>query len=107
MGRIYTAVSKGIAVTAAQDIFEISAPSDAIVVVHGFELFQATELGDAAEEQLLFTTNRGVGATTSGSGGSSVTPQPREDGDAAFGGTVERNNTSQMAAGSGSLEELE
>lgn len=107
MGRFYTATFKSIAVTAAQDLFEIAAPSDAVVVIHEWGLFQTTELGDAAEEQLLLTTNRGVGTVTSGSGGAAVTPQQIEDGDSAFGGTVERNNTTVMAAGTGSLEELE
>lgn len=107
MGRRHTATFKGIAVTAAQDLFEIAAPADAIVVIHEWEMSQTSEVGDAAEEQLLLTTNRGVGSVTSGSGGSSVTPQPVEDGDAAFGGTVERNNTTIMAVGTGTLEELE
>lgn len=107
MGRMYTAVFKSTAVTAAQDLFEIAAPSDSVVVVHSWGLFQTTETGDAQEEMLLLTTNRGVGTVTSGSGGATVTPQPISDGDAAFGGTVERNNTTQMAAGTGSLEELE
>lgn len=104
MGRFYTAVFKGIAVTAAQDLFEIAAPTDAVVIIHEWTLTQTTELGDAAEEQLLLTTNRGVGTVTSGSGGATVTPQPISDGDPAFGGTVERNNTTQMAAGTGTLE---
>lgn len=107
MGRIYTAVFKGVAATAQQDFFEIAAPADAVVIVHSWFLAQTTETGDAAEEMLLLTCNRGVGSVTSGSGGSSVTAQPREDGDAAFGGTVEANNTTKMAAGSGSIEELE
>ena len=107
MGRMYTAVFKAIAVTAAQDLFEIAAPSDAAVIVHGFALNQVTEVGDAAEEMLQVTCNRGVGSVTSGSGGASVTPQPLEDGSPAFGGTVERNNTTIMAVGSGTLEELE
>lgn len=107
MGRFYTASFKSIAVTAAQDLFEIAAPADAVVVIHEWGLFQTTELGDAQEEQLLLTTNRGIGTVTSGSGGGTITPQPIADGDAAFGGTVERNNTTIMAAGTGSLEELE
>lgn len=107
MGRLYTANFKAIAVTAAQDFFEIAAPSDAAVIIHGFILAQDTETGDSAEEMLRITTNRGVGSVTSGSGGASVTPQPQADGDAAFGGTVERNNTTVMATGTGSLEELE
>ena len=107
MGRMYTAVAKGIAVTAAQDIFEIASPTDAVTIIHSFVISQSTELGDAQEEQLLFTTNRGVGTVTSGSGGSTITPQPISDGDPAYGGTVERNNTTQMAVGTGTLEELE
>lgn len=106
-GRMYTAVFKDIAVTAVQDLFEVAGASDAVTVVHRVMLTQSTETGDAAEEMLRLTTNRGVGSVTSGSGGASVTPQPVSDGDSAFGGTAERNNTTAMAAGSGSLEELE
>lgn len=104
MGRIHTGTFKSIAVTAAQDFFEIAAPTDAIVVIHDWTLSQSTEIGDAMEEMLVLTTNRGVGTVTSGSGGASVTPQPIQDGDAAFGGTVERNNTTIMAVGTGTLE---
>lgn len=107
MGRIYTATFKSTAVTAAQDLFEIAAPTDAVVVVHAWHVSQSTETGDAAEEMLILTCNRGVGSVTSGSGGATVTPQPIEDGDTGFGGTVERNNTTIMAAGTGTLEELE
>ena len=107
MGRKYTAAFKAVAVTAQQDFFEILAPADAIVVIHEWELSQSTEVGDAQEEQLQLTTNRGIGTVTSGSGGSTATAQPIEDGDAAFGGTVEINNTTKMVVGTGTLEELE
>lgn len=107
MGRKFTAAFKAVATTAQVDFFEILAPSDAVVKILEWELSQNTEVGDAQEEQLALTTNRGIGAVTSGSGGSTATAQPIEDGDAAFGGTVEINNTTKMAAGSGTLEELE
>lgn len=107
MGRIYTATFKDIAVTAAQDLFEVLAATAKPVVIHGFLLGQTSELGDAAEEQLRLTTNRGVGSVTSGSGGATVTAQPTDDADTAFAGTIERNNTTIMAVGTGSLEELE
>jgi len=107
MGRMYSTHFKDVAVTAAQDLFEILGASDSLTIVHRVLLTQRTEVGDAAEEMLLLTTNRGVGAVTSGSGGSTHTPQPVCDGDAAFGGTVEINNTTVMATGSGSLEQLE
>lgn len=107
MGRMYTASFKAVAVTAQQDFFEILAPTDAVVVIHDWELNQTTEIGDAQEEQLGLTTNRGVGTVTSGSGGTTATSQPVHDGDAAFGGTVEVNNTTKMVVGTGTLEELE
>lgn len=107
MGRMYTVQTNGVAVTAAQDLLEILAPTDAIVVVHEWEVFQTSDVGDAAEELLRIETVRGVGAVTSGSGGSTPTAQPVQDGDNAFGGTVEANNTTRVVAGSGTLETLE
>lgn len=107
MGRRYSVTFKGVAVTAQQDLFEILAPTDGIVIIHEWEASQTSEVGDSQEEQLLLTTNRGVGTVTSGSGGSTATPQPIEDGDNAFGGTIEVNNTTKMAVGTGTLEELE
>lgn len=106
-GRFFTASFKDIAVTAAQDLFELTAGSGNPVTIHGWAISQKTEVGDAMEEGLTLTTNRGVGSTTSGSGGASVTPQPIDDDGAAVAASVERNNTTIMAAGSGSLEELE
>ena len=97
MGRIYTATFRNIAVTAVQDIFELVAPADSIVKIHRITLGQVTDVGDAAEEILDIQWTSGHG--TSGSGGSSVTPVPRMLGDAAFGGTCERNNTTQASSG--------
>lgn len=107
MGRKYVASFKGVAVTAQQDFIEILAPTDAIVAIHEWELSNVSDVGDAQEEMLQITTNRGVGTVTSGSGGATMTPQPVEDGDVAFGGVVEINNTTKMVVGTGTLEELE
>lgn len=104
MGQIYDAIFEDIAITVAQDLFEILAPSDAIVIVHGFEIYQTTDFGDAEEEILNLETNRGLGVT-SGSGGAAVTPHAKEEGFAAPGSTVERNNTTQITGGT--IETLE
>jgi hypothetical protein len=97
MGRIYTAQFTDVAVTAVQDLFELVAPSDAIVVVHDLHISQKSDVGDSAEEilNIQFTS----GHTSSGSGGSAVTPVSQEFGDPAFGGTCEVNNTTQAASG--------
>ena len=106
MGRMYTAQVSAVAITAAQDLFEIAAPADAVVVVHNWTVFQTTDTGDAAEEILRIETVRGIGTVASGSGGTTPTAQPVSDGDPAFGGTVEANNTTRLAVGTGTLETL-
>lgn len=94
MGRMYTAEVNAVAVTAAQDFFEINAPADAIVVLHSCFLGQTSDAGDAEAEMLSVQISR-VGGTA-GSGGSSPTVNPHQLGDSAFGGTVEANNTTQV-----------
>ena len=107
MGRMYTVQFNGVAITALQDLFEVLTATDSVALIHGFSLFQTSDVGDAAEEILRLETVRGIGTVTSGSGGSTPTAQPVDDGDAAFGGTVEANNTTRLAVGTGSLETLE
>jgi hypothetical protein len=102
----YSGVVRGVAATLAQDIFELLSPADAICEVERIVLSQTSEVGDAQEEQIEINIKRGVGTVTSGSGGSAVTPQPREDGQPASGATLEGNNTTKMAAGTGSIELL-
>lgn len=97
MGRMYTAVFNNVAVTAIQDLFEIVAPADSVVALHDIHFSQNSDVGDAAEEILRIELTSGH--TTSGSGGSAVTPVPVSLGDAAFGGTCEANNTTQAVSG--------
>ena len=104
MGRMYTAVFEAVAVSAIQDLLELVAPADAVVVVHKIHLFQTSDTGDAAEEILRLELT--FGYTTSGSGGSSPTPSAHELGDPAFGGTVEANNTTQATVGSPLVREV-
>lgn len=93
MGRMYAAVFEDVAVTAAQDFFEIDPATDKPVIIHGFGLYQSTDLADAAEEILRISIVRGH--STSGSGGSTFTPTPLgSSADTAAGDTtVEINNT--------------
>lgn len=97
MPRLYTVVFSGVAVTAQQDFFEITGPSDAITVLHDWILTQSTEVGDAMEEGLSILVKRG--STSSGTGGSTPTPSPVEFGDAAYGGVTDVNNTAKASGG--------
>lgn len=96
MGLMYTATFEEVAVTAAQDFFEVVAPSDAAVIIHECRISQSSDAGDSASEQLNILVHRG---STSGSGGSSLTPRPLQVGFPAAGSTVEANNTTQSTEG--------
>lgn len=104
--RVYCAPFTAVAVTAQQDLFEVLSGTNNTTEIIAIEIEQSTEVGDAQEEGLSLLVKRGVGAVTSGSGGSTLSVQPIDDGDAAFSGVVEGNNTTKMATGSGSIEQL-
>lgn len=107
MSRIYTASFKAVAVTAQQDFFEILAATNKAIRIHAWNLAQSTEIGDAMEEGLLVTCNRGAGSVTSGAGGSAPVPAALCVDDATVAAVVEANNTTKMTVGTGVLTELE
>lgn len=106
MGRMYMTQVPAVAVTAAQDFWEILAATAKPIRIHGWGLMQTTDLGDAQEEVLRVNEVRGVGTVTSGSGGTSPSVHPIDDSDAATAATVEANNTTRMVVGTGTLETL-
>ncbi len=85
--------------TAQIDFFELLAATGKPILVHGFELGQATEVGDAQEEQLVLVLKRITGAPTSGSGGGTSTFIPATPNDAAAGATLETGNTTKLTGG--------
>lgn len=93
MGNMYAAVFEQVSVSAIQDLFEIVAPSDAAVIIHGCYISQSAS---ETSEQLPILVHR---ASTSGSAGSTPTPSPLEVGAPAAGSTVEANNTTQGTEG--------
>lgn len=99
----YVVGFKSISVSASSDLFEIVAPSDAVVAIHEVILIQTA--AGATNEELLYTLQRITGSPTSGSGGASVTPQnAKSGGGVAAGSTVERNNTTILTGGTVAFE---
>lgn len=97
----FTATFSAVAVTAAQDVFELVAHSTCRVRVRDIKIGQYTDFGDAAAEILSVTVIRGF--TTSGSGGSSVTPTNLQPWSRAAVSTVEANNTTVAQDGTGAV----
>lgn len=96
-GRTYSVIFSAVAVTAAQDLFEISPADDKPVEIIGIEIGQTSDSGDAADELLQLSIIRGF--TTSGSGGSAPTPGPLDNIDTAAGFAAEVNNTTLANTG--------
>lgn len=98
MGRRYTIPIAAVASPAAiWDAWELLAASTKPCKIIRVVLGQTTDLQDANEEALTLSVIRGH--TTSGSGGSSTTPQPLDDVDTAAGLTAETMNTTIASAG--------
>lgn len=96
MSGIYTLQFNSVAATAVQDLFEVTASSTKPLVLLAFNISQLTELGDAAEEQLLVRIRSGQ--TTSGNG-TAYTPVPVDSSIAAASFTAKTNGTTQASAG--------
>lgn len=82
LGRGYTVTMDAVAVTAAQDLIEIVAPSDGVCIIDRVEVSQETQ---TSSEALAIQLHRSSASGT----GTSATPRPIQAGDAAFGGTAE------------------
>jgi len=92
---MYSISFEEVAITLAQDLFELAVPADACMILHSVTVSQSSDAGDAQSEQLPFAIKRMTPTVTSGSGGSSSTPVKLETGDAAAGITAEVNNTTR------------
>lgn len=106
MGRFYTIPIDAVAVTVAQDLFEIKAASAKPFFLHEIVLSQHTDYGDAQAEGLRIRIKRATGSYTSGSGGTTPTAQKHNTSDASCGATLAVNNTTQATAGTGALTVL-
>lgn len=101
MARIYVGSFENVAVTAAQDFFELGPATNKPIAIHGYGLHQTSDTGDAAEEILRISLVRGH--TTSGSGGSTMTPVPlASSADTASGDTTIEINNTTIASTAGS-----
>jgi len=100
-GRVYTVGINAVAVSAAQDLFTLLCGSSIPIEIHSVSLGQKTLTAWEAKE-LNF---KRVPATVTVTGGTSVTPRPIMQGDAASSVTATINNTT-LATSSGTIVDL-
>ena len=97
-GQVYTAVFTGVAVTAAQDLFEITTPATTCVRIREIRLGQYSDFGDAQAE--ILSVQMITGYTVTGSGGSTITPAiVNRPSTAVAASTVKANNTTVANTG--------
>lgn len=97
MPRLYTCSFEAVAITAVQDLFNLVAPTNQTVHIHELNLFQTTDLGDAAEEVLRLRIRSGQ--TSDGTGGAAGTEVPLDVDDPAAGTVVRTNDATTQASG--------
>lgn len=97
---IYFATFSNVALSAAQDVFEITAPTVAPVAIREISIGQYSDFGDAQSELISVILKRGN--TTTGSGGTTLTPNTRSGraGLTAASAVVKANNTTVATSGS-------
>lgn len=83
--------------TVSIDVFEIDPAADKAVFIKDLRIWQTTDLGDANEEVLTVSIQRGF--TTSGSGGAAPTSDQRMASDTAPAFTAECRNTTLATTG--------
>lgn len=98
MGRMYTVHLAPTAITVAADLVELTPADDKPICIHGFRVYQTTDLGDAAEEIIGLAWVRG-NATTGSGGNASVAVSPKNAIDTAAGCGAETANTTAASAG--------
>ena len=96
-GPIFTATFSAVAVSAAQDVFELTTAATSRIEICEIFLGQYSDAGDAAAEMLSVQIVRGH--TVAGSGGAAVTPTNFEPWSRDAVTTVARNNTTIAADG--------
>jgi hypothetical protein len=95
-GRIYSIVCDRIAVSTAQDLFEITTPAATGINILSLFIAQSSDYGDAQAEGLPFVIVRGY--TTTGTA-TAVTPAPKMPGTGASVCTCKRNSTVAATGG--------
>lgn len=93
---VYTVSFANVAVTAAQDLFEVTAAAGYRLELIDVRFGQISDVGDAAAEQLGVNIRRGA---LSGAGGSAVTPLAVNATGRNPTSVAERNNTTPGAGG--------
>jgi len=101
-GRPYTvSIGTPTSVSVSTDCFEIQPADDKPIYIHEICLYQTSDLGDAAEEILQLTVQRGY--TSSGSGGTSGTVAKGNPADTSAGFTSEVRNTTLATTGTAEI----
>lgn len=98
-GHIYSSNVGGVAVSVAQDFFEILAPAGVPFLLHSVRLSQDSDFADAQAELLRVTIIRVNVTVTSGSGGTTTTERPHSPASPGSSMTsVEANNTTEATS---------
>lgn len=102
MGRPYTVPFEAVAISAVQDIWNVTPADDKPVRILGWTLSNVGGTADAGDDDeefwRLVVSRIGIAGQGASSGGSAATPQPTNAGDAAASFTARVNDTTLSTA---------
>lgn len=101
MGRLFAVPlpTAGAAITTAAELWELRPATNQPIRLHSIFIQQNTELGDAAEEQIVLSINRKTGAATTGTGTAAVVNPIDYVGTAATAGCAGKVNMTANGTG--------
>lgn len=97
MPRQYTVIFENVAVSAAQDLFQILGAAGKILKIKRL-IIEATNTALVTAQSLQIRCQFLPVTVTNGSGGSSPTPRPMDPGDSAASFTAKANNTTPASS---------
>jgi hypothetical protein len=100
MARVYTAAFKFVTISAAQDLVALKGSSGKTVIVRRVYLYMNDTTLQTAQG-LRLNLKYASATITLGSGGSSATARPHDQGDSAFSGTARVNDTTPATTSGG------
>ena len=96
--RMYCATLAPTAITVAADLFELTPAANKAILIHGFRVFQTSDVGDAQDEVIGLSWVRG-NATTGSGGNAAAAPVKKDSYSPTAGSTFESANTTAASAG--------
>lgn len=107
MARTYTATLQIAAATLGTLVFQLPASASQCIKIISIFMGQSSDAGDANAQMMRAVLQRVTGTITNGTGGATVTAQPKDSAIGAFSGTVRAGDVTTFPTTAGTATVIE